>query len=151
MTDGLGVNGEADDDAQESRLQLSPNARTSPHLDGAWWPRSSELAAALPVLVEELSDRLGTVAFVGYHQSAWTQTPPQMQIGGQNVQLQGFTSDDPATIILIGRADAERTAEIARWCEEAAQQFVDAKVQTFVPVLVHHIVHDRMSLPHAAA
>jgi hypothetical protein len=211
MTHDLGVDGPAGRDAEEARLQLSPNELASPHLDGAWWPRSAELTAALPGLVEDLSDRLGEVAFVGYHQSAWTQAPPQMQIGGENVLLQGFTSDEPATIILIGhdgrrvtlrviatgesevaaqqqlhaaaddhgdsaasnraeqvvarsvtevaaqlaghegRADPARTAEIARWCEEAAQQFVNAKVQTFVPILVHHIVHDRMSVPTAAA
>lgn len=211
MTHRLGVDNSAGRDAEESRLQLSPNPLTSPHLDGAWWPRSAQLTAALPGLVEDLSDQLGTVAFVGYHQDAWTQAPPQMQIGGEDVQLQGFTSDEPATIILIGRdgrritlrvispganevvarqqldaasedhgdssegnrarqlvarsvtevaaqlarhegrADPKRTAQITRWCEEAAQQFVNAPVQTFVPILVHHIVHDRMSVPTAAA
>ncbi len=43
-----------------------------------------------------------------------------------------------------GLGDARRATQIQRWCEEAAQQFVDAPVQTFVPILVEHIVHDRM-------
>lgn len=47
-----------------------------------------------------------------------------------------------------GRADPDRTAEIARWCAEAAQQFVAAPVQTFVPILVHHIVRNRMDTAH---
>ena len=48
------------------------------------------------------------------------------------------------------RHDDQRTAEIVRWCEEAAQQFVDAPVQTFVPILVEHIVRNRMIESRAA-
>jgi hypothetical protein len=43
-----------------------------------------------------------------------------------------------------GCDDEQRTAQIKRWCEEAAEQFVDAPVQTFVPILVEHIVRNRM-------
>jgi Family of unknown function (DUF5994) len=209
MTHSLGVNRGAGRDAEQSRLQLKPHAPASTHLDGAWWPRSTQLSAELPVLVEALSDRVGAVAVVGYHRNAWTQAPPQMHIADDPVQLEGFTSDEPATVILIGhdgrcvtlqvispdapegaarreldaasadhgdspsannraeqvvarsvtevaaqlarhqgRADPQRTAQIARWCEEAAQQFVNAPVQTFVPILVHHIVRNRMDTPH---
>lgn len=211
MSHGLGVSVPAGRDAEKSRLQLKPHALASTYLDGAWWPRSTQLPDELLGLVEALSDRLGALAVVGYHLNAWTQAPPQMQIDGQSVQLQGFTSDEPATVILIGhdgrcitlqvispaatgiiarqeldaasanfgdsppadnraerviarsvtevaaqlarhegRSDPERTAEIAQWCEEAAQQFVDAPIQAFVPILVHHIVRNRMGAPHTA-
>ena len=43
-----------------------------------------------------------------------------------------------------GLDDQQRIAQIKRWCEEAAQQFVDAPVQTFVPILVEHIVRNRI-------
>jgi hypothetical protein len=43
-----------------------------------------------------------------------------------------------------GLGDEQRTAQIRRWSEEAAEQFVDAPVQTFVPILVEHIVRNRM-------
>jgi hypothetical protein len=211
MTHDLGINSRAGRDEGESRLQLNPHAAAAAYLDGAWWPQSTQLAAELPALVEALSGRLGELAVVGYHRNAWTQAPPQMQIDGGTVQLQGFTSDEPATVILIGRdgrrvtlqvispeatetiareeldaaskglgdfssgndpaermvarsvtevaaqlarheghADPERTAAIARWCQEAAQQFVNAPVQAFVPILVHHIVRNRMGTPHRA-
>ena len=107
MTHGLGVSRGAGRDGGEPRLQLKPSRPESTFLDGAWWPRSTQLAIELPVLVEALSDRLGKVAVVGYHRNAWTQTPPQMQVAGATVQLQGFTSDEPASVILIGR-DARR-------------------------------------------
>jgi hypothetical protein len=43
-----------------------------------------------------------------------------------------------------GRNDAERDAEILRWCEDPAAQFDDARIQTFVPILVEHIVNNRI-------
>ena len=49
-----------------------------------------------------------------------------------------------------GRDDEQRTAEITRWCEEAAQQFETARIQSFVPILVEHVVHNRMFQTRAA-
>lgn len=46
--------------------------------------------------------------------------------------------------------DEQRTAQIKRWCEEAAQQFVDAPIQAFVPILVEHLVRNRMMESRAA-
>ena len=43
-----------------------------------------------------------------------------------------------------GLGDEQRTTQIKRWCEEATAQFVDAPVQSFVPILVEHIVRNRM-------
>lgn len=86
----------------EPRLAFKPTPPASPYLDGAWWPRSTQLTAELPPLLDALSDRLGAVTMVGYHLNAWMPAPPQMQIDGETVQLQGFSSDEPATVILIG-------------------------------------------------
>lgn len=47
-----------------------------------------------------------------------------------------------------GRGDSARTAEITRWCHEAADQFVNAPVQVFVPILVQNMVRNRMNSPH---
>ena len=210
MTDSLIASRAVGSDAAESRLQLKSHAPASAYLDGAWWPRSLELAAELPASVDALSDRLGELAVVAYHRNAWTQAPPQMQIDGGTVQLQGCTSDGPATVMLIGhdgrrvtlrvsspqttetvarqgldaaskdlgdippadnraeqvvarsvtevaarlarnegRADPERTAAIARWCRQAAQQFVNAPVQTFVPILVHHLFRNDGRIPNS--
>jgi hypothetical protein len=196
------------DAANETRLQLKPEPPASAHLDGVWWPRSMQLAMELPGLVARLSDRLGQITMVGYHLDAWPETPPEVEIAGRTVQLQGFTSNEPASVIVFGRdghyltllvvpsdvsdeiareeldaasqlADVgvavndeasravaqslidvaaqlarnegrggvERAAEITRWCEEAAQQFKTAPIQAFVPILVGHIVRNRMVAP----
>jgi uncharacterized protein DUF5994 len=188
---------------RSKRLRLKPYRAVLEHLDGAWWPRSTNLVDELPDLVTSLSDRLGKVVMVGYRRNGWAQTPPLAEIAGHTIELLGFTSDEPASIILIGEngrhitlhvirpdsneeiarqaleqaaipadtqiapagratvarsvadvadklarheglSDEQRTAQIGRWCEEAAQQFVDAPVQTFVPILVEHIVRNRM-------
>ncbi|CQD07745.1 hypothetical protein BN1232_01381 [Mycobacterium lentiflavum] len=188
-------------DNRDSRLQLKPYRALSEHLDGAWWPRSQNLVDELPDLVTSVSDRLGQVVMVGYRRNGWDETPPLAEIAGHPIELLGFSSDEPASVILIGEdgrhltlhvirpdtdeevarealaetqvpADAapasgstiarsvaevadklarhegldddRRTAQIKAWCEEAAQQFVSAPVQTFVPILVEHIVRNRI-------
>jgi len=40
--------------------------------------------------------------------------------------------------------DPERTTQIRRWVEDTADQFADAPVKSYVPILVEHIVRDRM-------
>ncbi|WP_232068987.1 DUF5994 family protein [Mycobacterium mantenii] len=193
----------------ENRLQLKPYRSVSEHIDGAWWPRTTNLVGELPELLTSVSERLGPVVMVGYRRNGWEATPASAELGGRTIELLGFTSDEPASVILIGadghhltlhvirpdageeiarkaleqaaipadtqgapnrratvarsvsdvadklakyegRDDERRTAEIRRWCEETAQQFVEAPVQTFVPILVEHIVHNRMieSRPH---
>jgi hypothetical protein len=212
MKDDPQVSGPVVDAASEPRLQLKPDPPASACLDGVWWPRSMQLATELPGLVARLSDRLGQVTMVGYHLDAWPETPPQVEIAGLTVQLQGFTSNEPASVIVFGRdgryitllvvpsdvsdevarqeldaasqpangrvalndeaeraaaqslievaaqlarhegrGDVQRAAEITRWCEEAAQQFSSAPIQAFVPLLVGHIVRNRMDAPSSAA
>jgi uncharacterized protein DUF5994 len=185
----------------ENRLRLKAFRSASEHVDGAWWPRSQHLVGELPDLVASVSDRLGQVVMVGYRRNGWDETPPLAEIAGHPIELLGFTSDEPASVILIGQdghhlslhvirpdtseevarqaleeaqiptdvepaersavarsvadvadklarheglGDEQRTAQIKRWCEDAAKQFVTAPVQAFVPILVEHIVRNRM-------
>lgn len=188
-----------------NRLQLKPYRAVSEHIDGAWWPRSTNLVDELPGLVASLSGRLGQVVMVGYRRNGWHNTPAVAEIDGHTIELLGFTSDEEASVIVMGgngrhitlhvirpdtdedaarqaleavRApaapatavspairvtvrrsvaevaeklarheglgDERRNAQIRRWCEETAQRFIDAPVQTFVPILVEHIVRNRM-------
>ena len=183
------------------RLQIAPNLTGTERVDGAWWPESTRLADELAGLVTELSDRVGQVLIVGYHRSAWPQTPTQTTINGHAIELVGFNGDQPASIIVIGTdgrhvslsvippntdpqhahqlfeesgrqhpetggrtrgpaarnltevadklaehegGDQQRTTEITQWVDEAADQFVDAPIQTFVPILVEHVVRNRI-------
>lgn len=186
-----------------NRLQLKPYRAVSEHVDGAWWPRSTDLVDELAGLAASMSDRLGRIVMVGYHRNGWHNTPAVAQIDGHTIELLGFTSDEPASVIVMGQSgrhitlhvirpdveeeaarraldamrapagaavapavpasvgrpvadvaeklarheglgDERRTAQIRRWCDETAQRFIDAPVQTFVPILVEHIVRNRM-------
>jgi hypothetical protein len=196
------------DDEGGRRVRVT-NRRPSEHIDGAWWPRSTDLARELPALLSTLWDRLGRVVMVGYLRNGWTDTPPEIDVAGHRIELLAFDSAEPASVIVIGhdgrhltlrvipsetseqsalqaldaipargsgtttghtgsavvrsvadvadrlarhegRGDEERNAELMRWCEEAAAQFDEARIQTFVPILVEHIVRNRMYHDRAA-
>ena len=189
------------------RLQFDPDRSAEPCLDGAWWPRSTELSAELPALLTTLSAHLGPIALVGYQNSAWDQAPDYLGSGGHSVHLLGFVSPDPATMVVIaesgrsltlrvvpaetdcataaqamtavahrvadrdacapatkaeaagasslaevaarlarlpGNNEPQLAALISRWVAEAAAQFGDAPIQVFVPILVEHIVRERI-------
>ena len=91
------------DSRTRNRLRLTGSRARAEHIDGAWWPGSKRLADELPELLAAVHDRLGPVVMVGYRRDGWTTTPPQVQVGGgRTVELLGFTSDEPPTVILIG-------------------------------------------------
>ena len=189
------------------RLQLDPNSRAEPYVDGAWWPRSTDLPAELPALLAELSAHLGPIALVGYHRDAWNAAPDRLDLAGHPVHLVGFGSPKPPTLIVIadtgrrvtlgvvppetdgasaaqamtaaahrtvepptggpvtaanaaetrsldelaarlsrlpGNTDPQQAALISSWVDEAADQFSDAPIQAFVPILVEHIARGRL-------
>jgi hypothetical protein len=70
-------------------------------------------------------------------------------ISADNLAEQGIARSVTEVAAQLARherhGDIHRTAEIARWCQEAARQFVDAPIQAFVPILAHHIVRSRMA------
>lgn len=47
-----------------------------------------------------------------------------------------------------GLNNPQRNAQILQWCDEAAERFDDARIQTFVPILVEHIVNNRIQREH---
>lgn len=53
------------------RLRLKPKAPTTGHVDGAWWPYSTDLMVELPQLLRVISVRLGSIDRVGYRVSEW--------------------------------------------------------------------------------
>jgi Family of unknown function (DUF5994) len=82
------------------RLKLKPMAPRTGQVDGAWWPRSPDLAAELPSLLAVLSVRLGAPGWVLYNLGAWSPAPRRIQVGGAAVRLAGYRSQDPRTIVV---------------------------------------------------
>jgi hypothetical protein len=85
------------------RLRLKPKASaTTGYVDGAWWPRSRNLATELPALAEVLAVRLGRIERVAYALSAWDITRHRFEVDGHRVRLEGFTYQDQDIIHVTG-------------------------------------------------
>jgi Family of unknown function (DUF5994) len=89
-------------DHDRLRLKLKPKAPSTGYVDGGWWPRSRDLAAELPALVEVLSVRLGSVTRVAYTMSAWNSGPRRVEVDGHVVRLEGFRTQDENVVHLSG-------------------------------------------------
>ena len=84
------------------RLRLKPKAPHSGHVDGAWWPRSGDLAAELPDLLAVLSVRLGRIDRVMYNLNEWATPSRKLATGGRRVRLDGYRRQPTNTIEVLG-------------------------------------------------
>jgi hypothetical protein len=69
-------------------------------VDGAWWPRSTDLAGELPALVAALDERGLRISRIAYSLSAWDPTPHRVQVDGRTVRTGGFRVIDPTLVSL---------------------------------------------------
>jgi hypothetical protein len=84
------------------RLRLKPKAPRSGYVDGAWWPRSDDLAAELPDLLAVLSIRLGRIDRVMYNLNEWAKAPAKLATGGRRVRLDGYRRQPTHTVEVLG-------------------------------------------------
>ena len=83
------------------RLRLKPKAPQSGYVDGAWWPRSVDLAAELPDLLSVLSVRLGPIDRVIYNVNEWAKPQAKIVAGGRTVRLDGYRRQPVSTVEVI--------------------------------------------------
>jgi Family of unknown function (DUF5994) len=88
--------------ARTPRLRLKPTAPRSGHVDGAWWPRTDDLAIELPDLLAVLSARLGPIDRVLYRMNAWAKAPRSLGTGERAVRLDGHRLHPTNTIEVLG-------------------------------------------------
>ncbi|WP_308203656.1 DUF5994 family protein [Mycolicibacterium gadium] len=69
------------------RMQLKPAHRSCGFVQGAWWPRSTELGIELPSLLEALSLRFGLIDSLLYHESDWSPAPLSLKHRSDQVLL----------------------------------------------------------------
>jgi hypothetical protein len=84
------------------RLRLKPKAPQSGYVDGAWWPRSDDLAAELPDLLAVLSVRLGRIDRVLYNLNEWAKPSAKFATGGRRVRLDGYRRQPLNTLEVLG-------------------------------------------------
>ncbi|MFF9913615.1 DUF5994 family protein [Streptomyces sp. NPDC013457] len=92
-----------------ARLSLTPKTPLVGRLDGAWWPRSRDLAAELPALADSLEGRWGRITRVLVNPGHWPVIPHKVAATGHVLHVGWFTEQDPDKIILLsyttGRCD----------------------------------------------
>ena len=83
------------------RMRLKPAHRSCGFVQGAWWPRSTELTSELPSLLAALSLRVGSIDSVLYHESDWSPAPLSIKHQGDQVIL-GAHQEWPNVVSLFG-------------------------------------------------
>ncbi|MFF1542241.1 DUF5994 family protein [Streptomyces sp. NPDC058291] len=119
------------------RLVSQPAQGHMPRLiDGAWWPRSPDLASELPRLLAGLPPAWGQVTSVLVDEAVWSPFPGRLLVADQVVRLRRTTTQhSPSTVCLLapgrGRWDllvvppAATDAEAGRLMERAATAVKD--------------------------
>ncbi|MET9422585.1 MULTISPECIES: DUF5994 family protein [unclassified Streptomyces] len=74
-------------------------------LDGAWWPRSRDIAAELPALIASLSQHWGPVTRVGLDADAWEGLPTRMIVDDRVVHIDSFPVGDDTVLVTRGEQD----------------------------------------------
>ena len=91
-----------------SRLSVKPAGSPAGFVDGAWWPRTADLAAELPDLLAALTGRLGLAERVTYNLTAWDPPGRRLIVEGRAVRPEGFRSQHPDTLTVIGAGGRRR-------------------------------------------
>jgi hypothetical protein len=83
------------------RMRLKPAHRSCGFVQGAWWPRSTELGSELPALLAALSLRVGPIDSVLYHENDWSPAPLGIKHQGDHVIISAH-QEWPNVISLFG-------------------------------------------------
>ncbi|MCX5196087.1 DUF5994 family protein [Streptomyces sp. NBC_00249] len=86
-------------------LRLETTRSREGLLDGAWWPRTRDIAAELPALISVLAGHLGPITRVGVDASAWNDLPPRLVIDDRVVHLDSDPVGDDTVLITRGDSD----------------------------------------------
>ncbi|WP_338897080.1 DUF5994 family protein [Streptomyces sp. TG1A-60] len=86
-------------------VRLETNRYRQGVLDGAWWPRSRDIAAELPSLITALTEHLGPITRVGLDTGAWEELPTRMTIDDRVVHIESFPVGDDTVLITRGEQD----------------------------------------------
>jgi len=97
-------------------------------VDAAWWPRSRELRAELPALLDVLWTACRDVDRVGYNLPFWDPVPRRMRVDDRLVRLRGYRSKDPSLLTLSDFSSREHV-DILVVSPEADANFAERVLQ----------------------
>ncbi|BBC93108.1 DUF5994 family protein [Streptomyces griseofuscus] len=88
--------------APAARLALKTDGPSRGLLDGAWWPRSRDLASELPALTDVLDPLWGRITRIVVNPKFWPVIPHKIPVGGHVVKVGWFTPEiDPHKLLLL--------------------------------------------------
>ncbi|MDX3073466.1 DUF5994 family protein [Streptomyces sp. MI02-7b] len=87
-----------------ARLSLTPHTALPGQLDGAWWPRSRDLAVELPALCATLDSAWGRITNITVNPARWPLIPRKVPVTGHTVHVGWFSEQDPDKVILLSRS-----------------------------------------------
>lgn len=90
-----------------ARLTLTPTGRSAGRLDGAWWPRSRDLAQELPSLMRAMQTR-GRITRTTVNPTLWDAVPRQVPVAGRLVKVGWFTDEQDVHEIMLVSYRADR-------------------------------------------
>jgi len=96
------------DAAHRARIGFRQPVSPTGFIDAAWWPRSRDLAAELPALLDVLWTAGREINRTTYDVHEWGAAPRRMQIEGRTVRLGSFTVGVPDTVTLFDPWGSER-------------------------------------------
>ncbi|MFI1505198.1 DUF5994 family protein [Streptomyces sp. NPDC020597] len=83
------------------RLSLAPVGAAPALLDGAWWPRSRDLAAELPILTAVLDPLWGRITRVTVNPTQWPVLPRKVPVAGHVVKVGWFLAEQDTHELLL--------------------------------------------------
>lgn len=83
-----------------ARLALAPAGRSQSRVDGAWWPRSRDLAAELPSLSEAMA-ALGVITRATVNPTHWQSIPRQVRVSGRALKVGWFADEQDEHEIML--------------------------------------------------
>ncbi|MFE0747555.1 DUF5994 family protein [Gordonia sp. NPDC058843] len=95
------------DGSDEQRFSLKPEGSARGSVDGAWWPRTHDLASELSAITQVVGRRLTRLERVGYHLVDWDSAASgKFMFDGQTVRLEGFRTWTPGIVRFMGPGGA---------------------------------------------
>ena len=92
----------------EARISFRQPVSTAGYVDAAWWPRSLDLTAELPALLDVMWTAGREISRVTYSIAGWAPAPRRLRVEDRMVRLGGFAGSDPLTIRLLDAWGTER-------------------------------------------
>ena len=85
---------------EAARVALTATGEPPARFDGAWWPRTRNLAVEVSALAAALTPHAFHLSRVAYGKDGWAAAGRKAATDGRTIRLGWFASQDPAVVIL---------------------------------------------------